>query len=257
MYLKNCMLQAHRGVSTDYPENTMAAFRGAVTQGYDIIELDPAVTSDGEFVILHDKTVNRTGRKGGDVLPVPMYISEMKLSEALELDFGAWFSDDFVGERIPTLHQVLELSAQTGIKLKFDNKMQLWAEDSLYKFFDIIDRHPAKENIGFTCSDIEYAEKVTRRFPNLTLHYDGAPDPALLKRLQGIRHGAETFIWLRFPNTHTSWCKTPPISEELCRKVKPYGRLGVWLISDPKEAEAAVKRFGAEVIETTGAIKPN
>ena len=36
--MDDCKLQAHRGVSTDYPENTMPAFAGAVEQGYDIIE---------------------------------------------------------------------------------------------------------------------------------------------------------------------------------------------------------------------------
>ena len=41
-----CKLQAHRGVSTDAPENTMAAFRLAVEQGYDIIEFDPKCTKD-------------------------------------------------------------------------------------------------------------------------------------------------------------------------------------------------------------------
>ena len=41
-------LQAHRGVSTEYPENTMASFEAAVLQGYDVIELDPNYTADGQ-----------------------------------------------------------------------------------------------------------------------------------------------------------------------------------------------------------------
>ena len=61
----NCKLQAHRGVSTDAPENPMAAFRLAVEQGYDIIEFDPKYTKDDVCVILHDRTLNRTGRIAG------------------------------------------------------------------------------------------------------------------------------------------------------------------------------------------------
>ena len=61
--MKNIKLQAHRGVSSDCPENTMAAFRCAALQGYDVIELDPDYTKDGKIVILHDKTLNRTARK--------------------------------------------------------------------------------------------------------------------------------------------------------------------------------------------------
>lgn len=54
--------QAHRGVSCEAPENTMSAFIAAVKQGYDVIELDPAMTKDGKFVVLHDETINRTAR---------------------------------------------------------------------------------------------------------------------------------------------------------------------------------------------------
>ena len=54
--------QAHRGVSTEYPENTMPAFIAAVEQGYTYIETDPLVTKDNVCVLMHDKTLNRTCR---------------------------------------------------------------------------------------------------------------------------------------------------------------------------------------------------
>ena len=47
------LYQAHRGVQKEYPENTMAAIRAAKEQGYDIIEIDPAVTKDGVIVLMH------------------------------------------------------------------------------------------------------------------------------------------------------------------------------------------------------------
>ena len=62
-------LQAHRGVCTEYPENTMAAFKGAILQGYEVIELDPNVTADGKFVILHDDTITRTARTATGSIP--------------------------------------------------------------------------------------------------------------------------------------------------------------------------------------------
>ena len=43
-------LQAHRGVSYEYPENTMIAYQAAIDQGYGIIELDPKYTADGKIV---------------------------------------------------------------------------------------------------------------------------------------------------------------------------------------------------------------
>ena len=57
------MLDAHRGVYSEYPENTMPAFKAAAEQGYEVIELDPAVTKDGVIVFVHDSTINRTGRR--------------------------------------------------------------------------------------------------------------------------------------------------------------------------------------------------
>ena len=56
------LYQAHKGVSSENPENTMPAFEAAVRQGYNIIELDVSITKDQQFVILHDKTINKTAR---------------------------------------------------------------------------------------------------------------------------------------------------------------------------------------------------
>ena len=64
----NCKLQAHRGVAAEYPENTMPAFIKAYEQGYDIIEFDPKMTADHIPVVLHDRTLNRTGRIAGETL---------------------------------------------------------------------------------------------------------------------------------------------------------------------------------------------
>ena len=58
------LYQAHRGVQKEYPENTMAAIRAAKEQGYDIIEIDPAVTKDGVIVLMHDDTI------GVDLRPI-------------------------------------------------------------------------------------------------------------------------------------------------------------------------------------------
>jgi len=51
---RNPLIYAHRGASADHPENTLAAFEGAVDQGADAVELDVRVTRAGELVVLHD-----------------------------------------------------------------------------------------------------------------------------------------------------------------------------------------------------------
>ena len=51
---------AHRGFCSRYPENTMLAFEKALAEGVDGIENDVQLTKDGEIVILHDESIDRT-----------------------------------------------------------------------------------------------------------------------------------------------------------------------------------------------------
>ena len=122
-------LQAHRGVANEYPENTMPAFEAAVEQGYPLIELDPKYTSDGKFVILHDRSLKRTGRTA-DGAPVEKAINEITYEEALTYDFGLWFGENFRGTKIPTLGEVLDLAANNPqIALKLDNVWQSFDDE--------------------------------------------------------------------------------------------------------------------------------
>jgi glycerophosphoryl diester phosphodiesterase len=94
---------AHRGASGHAPENTFAAFQRAVELGGTFIETDLHVTRDGRFVAIHDDTVERTTNGSGDV-------RNFTLDELREVDAGMWFDRTFMGERIPTLEEVLEFS---------------------------------------------------------------------------------------------------------------------------------------------------
>lgn len=106
---------AHRGHSIAYPENTMAAFRAAVAAGADAIESDVHLTADGQLVMLHDATLDRTASGHGPV-------AERTLEEVLTLDAWGRFGERFRGERVPTLEQLLDLAAETGIFLIIEVK---------------------------------------------------------------------------------------------------------------------------------------
>src|SRR5215212_3812774 len=83
---------AHRGGSTSAPENTLAAFRNAITQGADWLEFDVQMTKDGALVVIHDETVDRTTDGTGAV-------AEMTLEQIRRLDAGRWFDPKFAGEK--------------------------------------------------------------------------------------------------------------------------------------------------------------
>jgi len=92
---------AHRGVNVRYPENTLAAFAGAVHAGAHMIELDVQLSRDRQLIVIHDDTVNRTTDGTGAV-------NAHTLAQLVELDAGSWFDPRFNTERLPTLAQVLD-----------------------------------------------------------------------------------------------------------------------------------------------------
>ena len=110
------IFQAHKGVSTENPENTMPAFEASIEQGYNIIELDVGVTKDMRFVLIHDAYINRTARlPGGEVITEAVGIGDITYDEALQYDFGVWFAKKFKGTRIPLFEDVLELAQRSGV----------------------------------------------------------------------------------------------------------------------------------------------
>ena len=100
--IKAPVIIAHRGASKQAPENTMAAFRRAMELGAGGIELDVHLSKDGHLMVTHDEQVDRTSDGKG-------LVRDKTFSELRSLDFGSWFSESFKGEKIPELHEVLEL----------------------------------------------------------------------------------------------------------------------------------------------------
>ena len=102
------LLIAHRGGAGLWPENTLYAFEHAVELGVDVLEMDVQSTKDGELVVIHDETVDRTTNGTGRV-------QELTLAQIQDLDAGhTWTPDDGVsypfrgqGLRIPALVEVL------------------------------------------------------------------------------------------------------------------------------------------------------
>ncbi len=93
---------AHRGASDTHPENTIAAFREAIRLGAQMIEFDVALSKDGELVLMHDRTIDRT--TDGSGRPEDWLLGDLK-----ELDAGSWKNSRFEGERIPTLGETLDV----------------------------------------------------------------------------------------------------------------------------------------------------
>ena len=145
-------LQAHRGVSSEFPENTFAAFQAAIDEGYDIIELDPKYTADNHIVILHDRTVNRTGRRqDGSTLPPDTAIKDLTFAQARELEYGSWKDPKFKGEKLPSLEELIDFIKAHDIPFKFDNVWETFPPEQQEIFLSQLEKANLGSKTGFTC----------------------------------------------------------------------------------------------------------
>jgi len=98
------MAIAHRGASAEWPENTVPAFTAAVRQGAGGVEFDLRMAADGQFVVCHDHTVERTTDGQG-------LVATQTSAELRQLDAGRWKDPRHAGLRIPTLDEALDAIA--------------------------------------------------------------------------------------------------------------------------------------------------
>lgn len=120
---------AHRGYSGKYPENTMLAFEKAIEVGVDGIELDVQLTKDGEIVIIHDETIDRTTDGSG-------YVVDYTYEELSKFNANYKFKE--MGfNKIPTLREYFELVKNleivTNIELKTGINQYLGIEEKVLK----------------------------------------------------------------------------------------------------------------------------
>ena len=101
---------AHRGASAYAPENTLAAFKLAVDQRTDWLEMDVQQTSDGRLVVFHDIRMERTTNGRGA-------LRDLTLDQVRQLDAGAWFDPKFAGEQVPTFEEVVAYARDNGVKI--------------------------------------------------------------------------------------------------------------------------------------------
>lgn len=105
-FTKGGNIVAHRG--KPYAENTMKAFETCVANGTRVLEIDLAFTADNVPVLLHDTTINRTGRNAdGTQIGNTINIADITYEQALQYDFGIWHSPEYAGQKIPLLKDVL------------------------------------------------------------------------------------------------------------------------------------------------------
>ena len=106
---------AHRGGGTLSPENTLAAMQCGLDYGFAAVEFDVMLSKDGIPVLMHDPEFGRTIRGTGSV-------ANSTVDELVKMDAGAWFSDQFIGEKVPTYEEVVRFCRAHGIWMNVEIK---------------------------------------------------------------------------------------------------------------------------------------
>lgn len=135
------LVAAHRATNPNYPENSLAAIAESIRIGVDIVEIDIRKSKDGQLVIMHDKTIDRTTNGAGKV-------DDFTLAELKE--FRLKLGNDITNEQIPTFEEVLQL---TKGKMLLDVDFKLEGEAAVRHTFKLIETYGMEDQILFFLYD--------------------------------------------------------------------------------------------------------
>lgn len=147
---------AHRGASGIAPENTLAAFKKAIEIGVDAVELDLQGTADGQVVVIHDASLDRTTDQSGQ-------IKEITLESIKQADAGTWFDPQFAGESVPTLTEALVSIADNAIALLEIKDVSI--TESVVRIVQKMDMVEQSVIISFNSSAIQTVRSLEPRLP--------------------------------------------------------------------------------------------
>lgn len=152
----NVSVAGHRGDIHSAPENSISSIKSAIEKGVDAVEIDVMITKDGVIVLNHDIDLRR-------MAGVPTNISDMTYEEVSQIDIGHLFSEEFIGERIPTLDQVLEIVKDEDVKLIIDIKPYGSREQLAENVVKIIEKHEMEDVCYIQSFDYTFLQEVRNR----------------------------------------------------------------------------------------------
>lgn len=154
-------IYAHRGSSGTHPENTLSAFREAANLNIHGVELDVHLTKDGELVVIHDESIERTSNGTG-------YVKDMTLSELRAFDYGSWFSSEFSSEQIPKLEEVLQIFKNKTHHVNIELKSDIFPYEGLgNKVLYAIEKFQMADRVVVSSFDHEAIREFKKSAPHI------------------------------------------------------------------------------------------
>ncbi len=160
---RNAQVAAHRGASSEAPENTLAAVGQAIAKRADYAEIDVQETKDGVVILLHDSNLKRT-------TGVDAEVSDWDYKKIRQLDAGSWFSEEYKGEMIPTLAEILEM-AKGKIKLNIEIKLNGTERNLVHSVVRLIEVYDMTEDCVITSFQASALKEVKKLNPDIRTGY--------------------------------------------------------------------------------------
>ena len=162
------MMMAHRGYSAAAPENTIEALQAAVDIGVQSVEFDVQMTKDGEIILLHDDSLDRTTGYHAKIWNVTY--DEIKDLDA-SVGFRAETGTDFPETRIPTLDAALKAVKDSGLYCNIEIKRTGHDDGIEAKTVQIIRENDFLDQCDVTSQDYSTLEAVRAADPDVLTAY--------------------------------------------------------------------------------------
>ncbi len=228
------LIIAHRGASLEAPENTLSAFRRALDLGVDAVETDVHLSSDGELVVLHESTLDRTTDGHG-------LVKNHSLAALRRLDAGRWFDERFAGERILTLEETLDVLRAVRVIIEIKNG-PVYYEGIAARVARVV-RRSAHKAITVSSFDHPVLREIRRLAPDMetaALFMGRLIDPLRLAREAGVSVLHPYWMW---------------ITPDLVGTAHAAGlRVEAWTVDEP-EHQAHVVSLGVDGIITNQPVR--
>ena len=220
----------HRGASYDAPENTLAAFELGWQQAKDGVEIDIHLSKDGKIVVIHDYDTKR-------IAGVDRKVIDQTLSELRVLDAGKWKGNNWTGEKIPTLEEVLP-TVPDGKRLFIEIKCGPEVLPELKRLIEASHKRP--EQLVLIAFSYEVVKRAKAALPSIQTYWlydwkkdkdtgvEFMPDEVIAKATAAGADGIDVSF-------------KGPVDAAFVRRAKSAGlKVYVWTVDDPEAARELV-----------------
>ena len=229
---------AHRGASHLAPENTVAAAELAWAKQADAVEVDVYLSRDGQIVVIHDSTTQRTAGEDLEVAQTPA-------DQLRRLDVGSFKSEAYAGEPIPLLEEII---ATVPAKRRLFVEIKC-GPDVLEPLEQLLTANPKRDQIVIIGFDLDTVKASKKRMPDIPTYW-----------LVGTKKDEETEAWIPHSESlveqiagtgldglNVHWAG---ITETFARQVRA-ADLGLysWTVNEPAEAKR-LKGLGIQGLTT-------